>query len=420
MKVFKFGGASVNSVERVQNLVDILQNYNGEKLLIVVSAMGKTTNALEKVVNAFYESKNAEALELFATIKRQHLNTAKYLLVTHFLSCENQLRDFFTEAEWLLHDKPVKDYDYYYDQLVCTGELFSTCIVSHFLNEKGISNKWIDVRDVFRTDDDFRDADIDWEITTANVRDNINPLFAENNIVLTQGFIGATDENESTTLGREGSDFSAAVFANLLDAESLTIWKDVESVMNADPKQFSDAIPIPVLNFNEVIEMAYYGAQIIYPKTIKPLQNKNIPLFVKSFIDPNLAGTIIHNKVVHQLPPIIVLKENQVMLQMSSRDFSFIGEHYIGRLYQLFESLHLKPNLTQNGAISFLCVFDDRTEKLEKLALDASAFLDVQVMRNLSLLTIRHFHKEIFEKLTIDKKILLRQQTQTTIQVLMQ
>ena len=420
MKVFKFGGASVNSVERVQNLVDILQNYNGEKLLIVVSAMGKTTNALEKVVNAFYESKNAEALELFATIKRQHLNTAKYLLVTHFLSCENQLRDFFTEAEWLLHDKPVKDYDYYYDQLVCTGELFSTCIVSHFLNEKGISNKWIDVRDVFRTDDDFRDADIDWEITTANVRDNINPLFAENNIVLTQGFIGATDENESTTLGREGSDFSAAVFANLLDAESLTIWKDVESVMNADPKQFSDAIPIPVLNFNEVIEMAYYGAQIIHPKTIKPLQNKNIPLFVKSFIDPNLAGTIIHNKVVHQLPPIIVLKENQVMLQMSSRDFSFIGEHYIGRLYQLFESLHLKPNLTQNGAISFLCVFDDRTEKLEKLALDASAFLDVQVMRNLSLLTIRHFHKEIFEKLTIGKKILLRQQTQTTIQVLMQ
>ena len=420
MKVFKFGGASVNSVERVQNLVDILQNYNGEKLLIVVSAMGKTTNALEKVVNAFYESKNAEALELFATIKRQHLNTAKYLLVSHFLSCENQLRDFFTEAEWLLHDKPVKDYDYYYDQLVCTGELFSTCIVSHFLNEKGISNKWIDVRDVFRTDDDFRDADIDWEITTANVRDNINPLFAENNIVLTQGFIGATDENESTTLGREGSDFSAAVFANLLDAESLTIWKDVESVMNADPKQFSDAIPIPVLNFNEVIEMAYYGAQIIHPKTIKPLQNKNIPLFVKSFIDPDLAGTIIHNKVVHQLPPIIVLKENQVMLQMSSRDFSFIGEHYIGRLYQLFESLHLKPNLTQNGAISFLCVFDDRTEKLEKLALDASAFLDVQVMRNLSLLTIRHFHKEIFEKLTIDKKILLRQQTQTTIQVLMQ
>ena len=202
MKVFKFGGASINTAERIQNAGRILASYKGEKILVIISAMGKTTNALEKVVNAFYESKNAEALELFATIKRQHLNTAKYLLVTHFLSCENQLRDFFTEAEWLLHDKPVKDYDYYYDQLVCTGELFSTCIVSHFLNEKGISNKWIDVRDVFRTDDDFRDADIDWEITTANVRDNINPLFAENNIVLTQGFIGATDENESFQIRR--------------------------------------------------------------------------------------------------------------------------------------------------------------------------------------------------------------------------
>lgn len=420
MKVFKFGGASVNSVERVQNLGEILQDYKGEKLLIVVSAMGKTTNALEKVVKAFTESKTAEALELFATIKRQHLNTAKYLLVTHFLSCEKQLRDFFTEAEWLLHDKPVKDYDYYYDQLVCTGELFSTSIVSHYLNETGIRNKWIDVRDIFRTDDDFRDADINWDFTKQKVNECIAPLFNEYDIILTQGFIGATDENESTTLGREGSDFSAAVFANLLDAESLTIWKDVESVMNADPKQFPYAIPIPVLNFNEVIEMAYYGAQIIHPKTIKPLQNKNIPLFVKSFIDPNLAGTIIHNKAVHQLPPIIVLKENQVLLQMSSRDFSFIGEHYIGRLYQLFESLHLKPNLTQNGAISFVCVFDDRAEKLEKLALEASAFLDVQVMKNMSLLTIRHFNKEIFEKLTIDKKILLRQQTQTTIQVLMQ
>ena len=420
MKVFKFGGASVNSVERVQHLGEILQDYKGEKLLIVVSAMGKTTNALEKVVKAFTESKTAEALELFATIKRQHLNTAKYLLVTQFLACEKQLRDFFTEAEWLLHDKPVKDYDYYYDQLVCTGELFSTSIVSHYLNEIGIRNKWIDVRDIFRTDDDFRDADINWDFTKQKVNECIAPLFNEYDIILTQGFIGATDENESTTLGREGSDYSAAVFTNMLEAEALTIWKDVESVMNADPKQFPDAIPIPVLNFNEVIEMAYYGAQIIHPKTIKPLQNKNIPLFVKSFIAPGLAGTVIHNKVVHQLPPIIVLKENQVLLQMSSRDFSFIGEHYIGRLYQLFESLHLKPNLTQNGAISFVCVFDDRAERLEKLALEASAFLDVQVMKNLSLLTIRHFNKEIFEKLTIDKKILLRQQTQTTIQVLMQ
>ena len=420
MKVFKFGGASVNSVERVQNLIEILSEYKGEKLLIVVSAMGKTTNALEKVVNAFTESKNTEALELFAAVKRQHLNTAKYLLVTEFLSCEKQLRDFFTEAEWLLHDKPNKDYDYYYDQIVCTGELFSTSIVSHYLNEKGIRNKWMDVRDVFRTDDDFRDAAIDWEITAAQVQEKIVPLFNEYDIVLTQGFIGATDENESTTLGREGSDYSGAIFANILEAESLTIWKDVESVMNADPKQFPEAISIPELNFNEVIEMAYYGAQIIHPKTIKPLQNKKIPLYVKSFIDPNLPGTVIHNKPVHKLPPIIVLKENQVMLQLSSRDFSFIGEQYIGRLYQLFESLHLKPNLTQNGAISFVCVFDERGEKLEKLALQASEFLDVQVTRQLSLLTIRHFEESLIGKYSAGRKIILRQQSPATIQLLMQ
>lgn len=184
MKVFKFGGASVNSVERVQNLGEILQDYKGEKLLIVVSAMGKTTNALEKVVKAFTESKTAEALELFATIKRQHLNTAKYLLVTQFLACEKQLRDFFTEAEWLLHDKPVKDYDYYYDQLVCTGELFSTSIVSHYLNEIGIRNKWIDVRDIFRTDDDFRDADINWDFTKQKVNECIAPLFNEYDLSL--------------------------------------------------------------------------------------------------------------------------------------------------------------------------------------------------------------------------------------------
>lgn len=420
MKVFKFGGASVNSVERVQNLVEILTKYKGEKILIVISAMGKTTNALEKVVTAFSESKNTEALELFATVKRQHLNTAKYLLVTEFLSCEKQLRDFFTEAEWLLHDKPVKEFDYYYDQIVCTGELLSTSIVSHYLNEKGIRNKWVDVRDVFRTDDDFRDAAIDWDITASQVQEKIIPLFKEYDIVLTQGFIGATDENESTTLGREGSDYSGAIFANILEAESLTIWKDVESVMNADPKQFPEAISIPELNFNEVIEMAYYGAQIIHPKTIKPLQNKKIPLYVKSFINPTLPGTVIHNKPVHKLPPIIVLKENQVMLQLSSRDFSFIGEQYIGRMYQLFESLHLKPNLTQNGAISFVCVFDERTDKLEKLALRASEFLDVQVIRQLSLLTIRHYEESLINKYAAGRKIILRQQAPATIQLLMQ
>lgn len=420
MKVFKFGGASVNTVERIQNLARIMKEFRGEKIMVIVSAMGKTTNALEKVTEAFYTGKKEEALQLFEGVKQQHLERAKHLLVTGYPACEQQLRDFFTEAEWLLHDKPVRDYDYYYDQLVSTGELFSTAIVSAYLNETGISNQWVDVRDIFRTDDDFRDAAIDWEYTRSKVESDILPIFRQTDIVLTQGFIGSTDENESTTLGREGSDYSAAVFANLLDAKDQTIWKDVESVMNADPKQFTDAVSIPELNYNEVIEMAYYGAQIIHPKTIKPLQNKGIPLYVKSFLDPSLPGTVIHDRPVHGLPPIIVLKGKQALLEMSSRDFSFVGEQHVGHLYHLFEKLHIKPNLTQNGAISFLAVLDDWQEKIEKLALEASAFLDVQVIKDLSLLTIRHYNKETFERLTEGKKILLRQQTTETIQVLMQ
>ncbi|MGQ0740656.1 MAG: aspartate kinase [Bacteroidota bacterium] len=419
MKVFKFGGASVNSLERIKTLAEILQKFPGEKILVVISAMGKTTNALEKVVDAFFAGKEEEALLLFEKVKQAHLNTAKYLLVTHYLPCEKQLKDFFTEAEWLLHDKPVRDYDYYYDQVVSTGELFSTAIVSAYLNESGVKNKWVDVRDIFRTDDDFRDAVIHWEYTSSKIENSIVPLFRKFDIMLTQGFIGATDENESTTLGREGSDYSAALFANMLDAESLTIWKDVEAVMNADPKQFPDAVPIPELNYNEVIEMAYYGAQIIHPKTIKPLQNKGIPLYVKNFIDPSLPGTVIHDRPVHRLPPIIVLKEKQAMLEMSARDFSFVGEQHVGHLYHLMEKFHIKPNLTQNGAISFVCVLDDRAEKIGKLATEASSFLDVQVTKELSLLTIRHYNKEIFEKLTNGKTFLLRQQTPETIQVLM-
>ncbi len=419
MKVFKFGGASVNTVERIQNVAHIMRHWEKEKIVVIISAMGKTTNALEKVVDAFFAGKKEEALALFELVKQQHLSTAKYLLVTNYLSCEAQLRDFFTEAEWLLHDKPVRDYDYYYDQVVCTGELISTAIVSAYLNEMGIQNQWLDVRDIFRTDDDFRDAEIDWEFTRSKVYSSVVPLFEQTNIVLTQGFIGATDENESTTLGREGSDYTAAVFANMLDAESQTIWKDVESVMNADPKQFPDAVPIHELNYNEVIEMAYYGAQVIHPKTIKPLQNKGIPLIVKCFLDPSLPGTTIHDKPVHHLPPIIVLKEKQVLIEMSSRDFSFVGEQHVGHLYNLFEKLHIKPNLTQNGAISFLCVLDDRPDKIEKLALEASAFLEVQVTKGLSLLTVRHYTKEVFEKLTDGKTILLRQQTRETIQLLL-
>jgi aspartate kinase len=419
MKVFKFGGASVNSIDRIKNVGTILQQYREQKILVVISAMGKTTNALEKVVEAFYNNKKEEALQLFEQVRQQHLTTAKYLLVTHYLACENQLKDFFTEVEWLLHDKPARNFDYYYDQVVCVGELLSTSIVSFYLNETGIKNQWIDVRDIFRTDDNFRDANIDWTYTQQKVISDVKPRFNTTDIILTQGFIGSTDENESTTLGREGSDYTAAIFANMLNAESQTIWKDVKGVMNADPKQFPDAQLISKLNYTEAIEMTYYGAQVIHPKTIKPLQNKQIPFYVKCFLDPSLPGTVISKRAVKNLPPIIVLKENQAMIEMNSKDFSFVGEKPVGQLYHLFEELNIKPNLTQNGAITFTCVLDDRAEKIEKLALEASSVFDVEVMKGLKLLTIRHYNKEIVEKLTQGKTILLRQQTPETIQVLL-
>lgn len=419
MKVFKFGGASVNSIERINMVGDIVAGYVQQPLLIVISAMGKTTNALEKVAEAFYAENKDLALQLFEQVKQQHTTTAKYLLTTEYLACEAQLKDFFTEVEWLLHDKPVREYDYYYDQIVCVGELLSTAIISHYLNQRKITNTWLDVRDIIRTDDNFRDAIIDWEFTAKAVDNIKQKLLGDSNIIITQGFIGCTDENESTTLGREGSDYSAAVFANLLDAESQTIWKDVESVMNADPKAFPDVKPLPHLNYREVIEMAFYGAQVIHPKTIKPLQNKNIPLLVKCFLDASLPGTVIDGNGVTALPPIVVLKEKQVLLELTAKDYSFVSEHHSTELFRLFEKFKFKPNLTQNAAIQLHCVVDDFTEKIEALALEASALFDVNIRKNLSLLTIRHYTGEYYNKITANRTILLKQQTPETIQVLM-
>ena len=418
-KVFKFGGASVNTIDRIRAIPKILKTYKGEKLLVVISAMGKTTNALEKVAEAFYSGHKEEALKLFGQIKENHLTTAKYLLVHNYLAAEAQLRDFFTEVEWLLHDKPVREYDYYYDQIVCIGELLSTSIVSAFLAESGIGNQWIDVRDIFRTDANFRDAAIDMDITAQKITTEIVPLFAEDDMIITQGFIGATQDNESTTLGREGSDYTAAVFANLLDAESLTIWKDVEGVMNADPKQFPDAKILRELNYDEVIEMAYYGAQVIHPKTIKPLENKGIPLYVKCFLDAALPGTVIHNHAVKGLPPIIVLKKEQVLVQLHSKDFSFVGETGTAKLYALFAQVRIKPNLIQTGAVSLQVCLDDRPARIEKLALEAAGDFDVQIERGLTLLTIRHYDIEALTRLTAGSQEVLRQQTSQTVQILM-
>lgn len=416
MKVFKFGGASVSTADRIRNVKEIIQSYRNEQLVVVISAMGKTTNALEEVVHAFYQQDKEKALALFQAIKETHLKLAGDLSPEP----PPHLQDFFTEVEWLLHDKPVRPFDYYYDQVVCVGELLSTAIISRYLNHSGIPNVLVDVRDVIRTDNTFRDARIDWVITTAKVDSMVRPLFTANNIVITQGFIGATDENESTTLGREGSDYTAAVFANLLQAESQTIWKDVPGVMNADPKIYPKAQWIRQLNYNEVIEMAYYGAQVIHPKTIKPIQNKNIPLYVKSFLNPQDEGTVIHNRSVNHLPPILMYKQTQALLELKSKDFSFISEGLNMEVNALFQQVKFKPNLTQITAITYLCVVDDRPDKVEQFAAQAAQIFDVQIRRGLTLLTIRHYNEDILAELTKDKSIWLRQQTKETIQVVME
>ena len=419
MKVFKFGGASINSIDRIKNTSSIIQSFKGDKILIVVSAMGKTTNALEKVVDAFFEGRKEEALQLFEQLKNNHLDVLKYLIVLNWQKAENQLKEFFTEIEWLLHDKPVRSYDYYYDQIVCCGELLSSSILCNYLAEEKSKAIWLDVRDVIRTDNNFRDAEIDWNFTSQRMTTSVAPLFQEYDVVITQGFIGATDENESTTLGREGSDYTAAIFANILEGESVTIWKDVDAVMSADPKKYPDATILHALSFTEVIEMAYYGAQVIHPKTIKPLQNKNIPLLVKSFLDSTLQGTIISKESSKNLPPIIVHKSNQVLIQFKSKDFSFVEDKPIQQLHDLLNDIKIKPNLSQNTAISLLCCFDDHAEKIDQLAQAASNIFDVEVERNLTLLTIRHYQQDSIHKLTADKNVLLEQKTLQTVQMIM-
>ena len=418
MRVFKFGGASVQDVDHVKHVGRILEQSGEEKTLIIISAMGKTTNALETVAAAFFEGRKEDALRLFGDIRKQHLTLAKYLLVLEFNPCIAQLADFFTEVEWLLHDKPVREFSYYYDQIVSVGELMSTCIISYYLKEFKIDNKWLDVRDVLRTDSHFQEGIVDWDFTTQATLTELLPLFENTNFVLTQGFIGSTDQCENTTLGREGSDYSAAIFASILNASSLTIWKDVEGIMNADPKKFPEAVYLPQLSYREVIEMAYYGAQVIHPKTIKPLQNKNIPLYVKCFLDTGLPGTIINQHPTTGLPAILIHKHQQALIHLRTLDFSFIEEKPMSRLYKIFRELKIKPNLIQTGAINLQVAIDDQGEKIEQFAARASEYFDVQVQKDLSLFTIRHYTSEAKARYLAGKEQVLYQQNEAHLQVL--
>lgn len=416
MKVFKFGGASIESTERAKNVAEIIKNHSEESMLIVISAMGKTTNALEEVVNMLFDDKKDEAIHKLGNLKTKHIEFANSLLETNNDLALAKLDELFTEAEWTLHEQIERGYNYFYDQIVCIGELASTSIITLYLNAIGAENQWIDVRGIVRTNDTYRDAKVDWNYTNEQIKQNIVPILESGKHVLTQGFIGATDENNSTTLGREGSDFSAAIFASALNASSVTIWKDVPSLLSADPKQFENTVPIKEISYRETIEMAFYGAQVIHPKTLKPLHNKNIPLYVRCFLDADLAGTKVHSPEDYiAYPPMMVWKKDQVLISLTTVDLSFISEGNLANLYSIFYARKAKMNIIQNGAIGFVTCIDNRPAKVAEVISDLSEEYKVKHSSGVDILTIRHYTEGCEKAFLEGRELLLTQKTKTTM-----
>lgn len=421
MKVFKFGGASIESVERAKEIANIINDFANDKLIVVISAKGKTTNALEKIVSAYFENNIELAQSLLTEMVIDHHQYASELLGTNEHPIFEKLSELFQEIEWVFTEPHGKQFDYYYDQIVSIGELLSTSIIQAYMNSIGISCSWIDVRDILKTDNNYRDAGVLWNETEMIAKSVFNKEFETKQVVITQGFIGSTDENNTVTLGREGSDYTAGIFANMLDAESVTIWKDVPSLLNADPKIFPNTVPIKEISFHEVIEMAFYGAQVIHPKTIKPLFAKNIPLYVKCFLDKTLEGTKIHNIDENiKYPPIMVLKQNQILLEVQTRDYSFITDDKLSDVYELFHRHRLKINLIQNAAIRFVALVDSQPEKIDKLLKDLNKDYTVKRNENLFLFTVRHYTQEVLKEELKNRKVLLKQKTRQTIQVIAQ
>lgn len=421
MRVFKFGGASIETSSRVKNVVNIIRQHLDQPLLVVISAKGKTTNDLEEVVNACIENNQAQATQLLEAIIHDHMSFTHELLSDSSHEVFDKLNELFTEIQWVLTEPSGRVADYYYDQIVSIGELLSTAIIQAFCIQEGLTCGWMDVRDILKTDDNYRDAAVLWPETLQNVNQSLKPYLEKQGLVITQGFIGSTMENHSVTLGREGSDYSAAIFSNMLDAESLSIWKDVPSLLNADPKIFPNTVAIPEITFYEVIEMSFYGAQVIHPKTIKPLQNKGIPLYVRCFLDPSLPGTVIHqtDKTI-AYPPIMVLKTNQVLLQVNTRDYSFITEDNLSTIYQLFHDCKIKINMIQNAAISFVACIDANETKLMTLLERLQQHYDVKRNEQLFLFTVRHYTDEVLNEELKNRTVLLTQKTRQTIQMVVQ
>ena len=416
MRVFKFGGASVKDAEAVKNVASIIHNHDG-KLVVVISAMGKVTNALEKVVNAYFYKKDNVA-KCINEVKNYHLNIMQQLFAANhpvYVTVNN----LFVEIEWTVEELP-RSYSFVYDQIVAIGELVSTAIISAYLNDIGIKNEWVDARSCIQTDNNYREGNIDWELTNKLINEITASIFKQNQIIVTQGFIGGTSENYTTTLGREGSDYSAAIFAYCLNAENATIWKDVSGVLNADPKFFNDAQKLEQISYHDAIELSYYGATVIHPKTIKPLENKNIPLYVKSFLKPDSAGTII-GKDLKTKPfiPSCIFKSNQVLISIAATDFSFIAEDCLSKIFGVFAKAGCKINLMQNSAISFSVCVDNDMFILPELLTELSKDFRVLYNDNLVLYTIRHYNAFTLDQLTKDREILLEQRSRNTAQVVM-
>jgi len=417
IQVFKFGGASIATTEAMRNVEQIISQHATKPLVVVVSAMGKTTNALEEIANGYFNNKN-KANELTKSIKEAHFLACDELLQNPQVA-KDQINNFFVEIDWLLEDDVESNFSYVYDQIVSIGELSSTTILAEYLKEKGQDAVWLDAREIIKTDGYYQQANIQWDKTKSAVKKELTSLLSNHKVVITQGFIGSTDDNNTTTLGREGSDFTGAIIANCMQADSLSIWKDVPGVLNADPRWLTDTVKLKEMNYREAVEQTYYGAKVIHPKTIKPLQNEGIPLHVRSFIKPTEEGTTVAKDAKNEFDkPIYVLKKNQIMLHCITKDFSFFDYQDINRVMKVFEQEQCNINLLQSGAVQCSFVFDFDQEMIDVIQNQLAEDFTITIHDNLELLTIRHYDNDAVNSMTADKQIILEQRTPINYQAL--
>jgi aspartate kinase len=419
MNVFKFGGASVKDATSVKNVAHILTHFAAGNTVVVISAMGKVTNALERLADAVFYKKE-DPITILEEIRTYHFDIIKELFPSPQHPVYNEIDNTFVELHWAIEDEITDNYNYEYDKIVCMGEIISTKIVHAYLLETGINSKWWDVRDFIQTDNAYREGKVDWELTQELVTKNLAPEFSKpgTNIIITQGFIGGTSENFTTTLGREGSDYTAAIIAFTTNARSVTIWKDVPGVLNADPKWFDETKKLEQLSYQDAIELAYYGASVIHPKTIKPLQNKKIPLFVKSFLEPEKAGTVICELPSSPAIPCFIFKVNQVLLSISPKDFSFINEENFASIFNLFAEKNIKINVMQNSAISFSVSIDYDARKFPDLVQTLQKDYRVLYNENVELITIRYYDQPTIDRVLIGKTALLEVKSRHTVQLI--